>query len=393
MLDIFWYLPTQGDEHYLGINQRRRKPTFEYLQQVAQAVDGLGYGGMLIGTGTKLDPWIVAAALIPVTRRLKFLIADRPSIKTPALAARMAATFDQMSGGRVLFNIVTGGSTAQLESDGVFQDHDARYEITDEYLEIPLRLMHGETVTFEGKHLRIKNATQGIAPVQQPHPPIYFGGSSPAALLVAAKHADVYLTWGEPPAQVEEKIAEVRALAAKQGRTLRFGIRLYVIARETEDEAWAAADRLIQQVDDDTIARTRAAFSTSESEGQRRMAARRPASASKRRTDLEISPNLWTGVSLARGGAGTALVGSAENIAARIREYADLGLETFVLSGYPGLEEAYNFAELVFPLLPINEQEAGFAITGGANIELSGGGAHAVDLPAVPAVPAANRPV
>lgn len=387
MLDIFWYLPTQGDERFLGVDRGRRRPTFAYLQQIAQAADGLGFGGILIGTGTKLDPWIVASALIPTTRRLKFLIADRPSIKTPALAARMAATFDQLSEGRVLLNIVTGGSTSQMESDGVFANHAERYEITEEYMEIYRRLMSGETFDYTGKHLRLRNARQQIAPVQRPHPPLYFGGSSQDALRAAAKYADVYLTWGEPPDLAADKIAEVKRLAREYGREdeIRFGIRLYVIARETEDEAWAQAERLIQYVDDETIARMHAAYLHSESEGQRRMAALRPSPTGRSRGDLEISPNLWAGISLTRGGAGTALIGSGESIAARIREYAALGLDTFVLSGYPGLEEAYHFAENVFPLLPVRGQEAGegFRITTGADIEITGGGAHAVDLPAV----------
>ena len=355
-LDVFWYLPTQGDERYLGAEKGRREPTFSYLTQVTQAVDNLGYGGMLIGTSNRQDTWITAASLIPLTRQLKFLIAVRPTLMVPAVSARMAATFDILSQGRVLLNIVTGGSTEQLQSDGVFEDHDTRYEITDEWLQIWRALSAGETIHFEGKHLRIRNGKQQIESVQKPYPTLYFGGSSEPALDVAAKHVDVYLQWGEPPAQAAEKIQRVRQLAAeKYGRTVRFGMRFHVIARETEAKAWAAAEELIQYVDDRTVSRLKELSRKSESVGQQRMSA---LVTGRSRADLEIYPNLWAGVGLARGGAGTALVGSPEKIAALIAEYQAIGVDTLVLSGYPALEEAYQFAELVFPLLPLNRPEA-----------------------------------
>ena len=162
---------------------------------------------------------------------------------------------------------------------------------------------------------------------------------------------DVYLTWGEPLEQVAEKIAEVRRLAAQQGRTVRFGIRLHSIVRETEAEAWAVAEKLIAHLDQDSTATSLQRFANSESVGQQRMTALHNGDRSK----LIIAPNLWAGVGLARGGAGTALVGSPENVAARMREYADIGIDTFVMSGYPHLEEAYYLAELVFPLLPLHK--------------------------------------
>ena len=149
------------------------------------------------------------------------------------------------------------------------------------------------------------------------------------------------------PAAVAEKIADIRARAAKKGRTVRFGIRLHVIVRETIEAAWRAADELISHLDDEVIAKAQAAFSKMDSVGQQRMAALHGGNRDK----LEVSPNLWAGVGLVRGGAGTALVGDAETVVARIREYADLGIDTFIFSGYPHLEESYRFAELVFPLL------------------------------------------
>ncbi|MBN3895538.1 MAG: FMNH2-dependent alkanesulfonate monooxygenase [Nostoc sp. NOS(2021)] len=356
-MEVFWYLPTQGDERYLGTTIGRRPATYPYMQQIAQAVDKLGYGGMLIGTGQKQDTWIVATSLISVTERLRFLVAFRPAIMSPSLAVRMAATFDQISNGRIILNVVTGGDTTELVKDGIFLDHDQRYELTDEFLTIWRSLMQGEEVTFNGRHLKVKGAKLQFPPVQKPYPTLYFGGSSDVALQVAAKHIDVYLTWGEPPDQVAQKIAKVRRLAAEQGRTVRFGIRMHVIVRETTQKAWDAANELIQYVDDEAIADAHRRFAQSESEGQRRMAQLHNgevASGTLRdRQNLEIRPNLWAGVGLVRGGAGTALVGDPETVAARMLEYADLGIDTFVFSGYPHLEEAYRVAELLFPLLPV----------------------------------------
>ncbi len=248
-----------------------------------------------------------------------------------------------------MINVVTGGDSKEMAADGVHLDHTERYQLTDEFLAVWRNLMRGETVNFEGRHLDVKGGKVLFPPVQTPYPPLYFGGSSPIAKQVAAKHVDLYLTWGEPPAQVAEKIQEVRQLAAEYGRTLRFGIRLHVIVRETESQAWDAANELIKYLDDETIAAAQTALGRAESEGQRRMMQLH----NGKRENLEVSPNLWAGVGLVRGGAGTALVGDPDTVAARMQEYADLGIDTFILSGYPHLEESYRFAELVFPKLPL----------------------------------------
>ncbi|GAB4089294.1 FMNH2-dependent alkanesulfonate monooxygenase [Hydrogenophaga soli] len=346
MMNIFWFLPIHGDGHHLGTAHRSRAVDHHYLQQIAQAADRLGYGGVLIPTGRSCeDSWIVASSLIPVTKRLKFLVALRPSTISPTVSARQAATLDRLSEGRLLVNVVAGGDAGDLEADGTFLSHDERYEHAREFLDVWTRLLAGEEVTYEGKHIHVKGAKQLFPPVQRPHPPLYFGGSSDAAHDLAAEKVELYLTWGEPPAEVEKKFNDVRKRAEALGRKVKFGVRLHVIPRETNDQAWAAADDLIKYLDDDTVAKAQAAFARMDSEGQRRMRALHGGNRSK----LEISPNLWAGVGLARGGAGTALVGDGETIARRLKEYQDLGADTFVLSGYPHLEEAYRFAELVFP--------------------------------------------
>ena len=176
---------------------------------------------------------------------------------------------------------------------------------------------------------------------------MFFGGSSAAAGPVAARHADVYLTWGEPPAQVKEKIDWIRGLAERKGRDVRFGVRLHTISRDSSAEAWATANRLLDDLDADTIAAAQAALGRSESVGQQRMLALHGGL----RAELEIHPNLWAGVGLVRGGAGTSLVGSHAEVADLIEEYHSLGVEHFVLSGYPHLEEAYWFGEGVIPEL------------------------------------------
>ncbi|MFW3896885.1 FMNH2-dependent alkanesulfonate monooxygenase [Pseudomonas bharatica] len=363
-LDIFWFLPTSGDTRYLGHSASGRPATNAYMRQIAVAADQLGYDGLLIPTGAScLDPWVTAASLVPVTQRIKLLVALRTSLGNPTASARQAATLDQASNGRLLLNVVPGGDATELAADGVFLEHDQRYEASDEFLTIWRRLLQGENVDFAGKHLKVEGAQNFFPPVQQPYPPLYFGGSSPAAHELAAKHVDAYLTWGEPPAAVAEKIADVRARAAKHGRTVRFGVRLHVIVRETSEAAWAAADELISHLDDATIAAAQANYAKMDSEGQRRMAALHGGD----RNRLEVAPNLWAGVGLVRGGAGTALVGDAETVAARLLEYAELGVDSFVLSGYPHLEEVYRFAELVFPLLPgKGKVTVDGAFTGGA---------------------------
>ena len=353
-MEIFWFIPTNGDFRQLNKAQGSRPATYDYCKQIATAVDDLGYSGVLIPTGkTCEEGFIVASTLVPVTKNLKYLVAVRPGLMSPSFAARMSATLDRFSDGRLLINVVAGGDPVEMAGEGVFLDHDERYELTDEFLTIWRQLFTEEEVNLQGDYLRIEGGQLPYPTVQKPYPPLYFGGSSPAALDVAAEHVDVYLTWGEPPAQVEKKITKMRELAAAQGRTLKFGIRLHVIVRPTEEEAWEAANKLIEHVDDETIAQAQEVFKRMDSEGQRLMTSLHEGD----RARLEVSPNLWAGVGLVRTGAGTALVGDPDTVAARMKEYADLGIETFILSGYPHLEEAYTTAELLFPKLPIERKD------------------------------------
>ncbi len=350
-LSVLWFFPTGGDERYLGSPLGRRAATFDYLSQLAQSLDSLGYYGALLPTGTGCEEaWITATALMAVTRQLRFLVAVRPGVLPPSQAARMASTFDRLSNGRLLINVVTGSGKEGLAAEGIQIDYRQRYAITDEFLTIWRGLLRDGKMDFAGEHLSIQGGKNEFAPVQKPYPPLWFGGSSDEGIRVGAKHADVYLTWGEPPAMVAEKLDRVRRAAEAEGREIRFGIRMHVIVRETESRAWEAAEELIKYVDDAAIARAQEFMTKRDSEGQRRMMTLHGG----RRENLEVSPNLWAGVGLLRPGVGTALVGSPEIVAERIKEYAALGIDTFILSGYPHLEEAYRFAELVFPLLPLS---------------------------------------
>jgi alkanesulfonate monooxygenase len=353
-MQIFWYLPTHGDSRHLASSIGSREASHAYLKQVAQAADSLGYVGALLPTGHYChDPWIIASSLIDATHRLKFLVAVRPGLMSPGVSARMAVTLGQISGGRCLVNIVAGGDPVELGADGLFLDHDTRYKLADEFLMIWRRLFAGERVSFVGEHFHIE-AAQLLIDGRCPQVDIYFGGSSEAGQAVAAQRADVYLMWGEPPRQVGEKIRQVRELATRAGRRIRFGLRLHLVVRKTRQEAWQAANDLMRYVTDDTIEVAQSLLARHDSVGQHRMVELHRG----RRGKLEVSPNLWAGIGLVRGGAGTGLVGDPKTVAARIQEYSRLGIDSFIFSGYPHLEEAYRVAELLLPELKCTRNEA-----------------------------------
>ncbi|MBI2703791.1 MAG: LLM class flavin-dependent oxidoreductase [Actinobacteria bacterium] len=348
-LQIHWFLPTGGDGRDLiptAEGAHARAPDIDYLAQVARAADRLGFDGMLTPTGTYCeDAWLVTAALVRETERVKFLVAFRPGLLSPTLAAQMAATYQRMSRGRILLNVVTGAEPAELQRFGDWLDKDQRYERTGEFLQIVRGAWSGTPFDFEGNHYRVAAATVRAAP--DPQPPIYFGGASPTAEQIAARFVDVYLAWGEPPAMVAERVERMRKLSAEHGRTLSFGIRFHTITRPTAAQAWAEADRLLSTIPSEAAAEAQAEFAQAHSVGQQRMAALHGGDRAK----LVVHPNVWAGIGLVRGGAGTALVGSHEEVADRIVEYAEVGFDEFILSGYPHLEEAYWFGEGVLPIL------------------------------------------
>ncbi len=361
---MHWFLPTTGDSREIvgfGPTTVRRAPDIDYLALVAQAADQLGFEAVLTPTGTWCeDSWLTTAALSRDTRDLKFLVAFRPGLISPTLAAQQASTFQRITGGRLLLNIVTGGDAVEQRRFGDWLDHDQRYDRTAEFIAVLRGSWGDEPFDFHGEHYEMAGATTVMPP--DPLPEIFFGGASPAAERVAAAHADVYLTWGETPSQVAERIERLRGRAEEAGRHLRFGIRLHVISRESAEEAWAVTDRMLAAMSGEVIALAQSQFNSAESVGQQRMAALHGGS----RDNLVVSPNLWAGFGLVRSGAGTALVGSHRQVADRIAEYHALGIDHFILSGQPHLEEAYWFGEGVLPLLRSDGLLAGGAPEKGA---------------------------
>jgi alkanesulfonate monooxygenase len=330
---------------------------YGYYKQLAQAYDHLGYTGALFATGAH-DVWPLAGALLPYTERMKFLLAFHPGLVAPTLLAKMAATFQEFSNGRLMLNVVSGDAK-MLGAYGMMLPHDERYLMADEYLTLWHRLMAGESVTHKGKYFQTEGAKlalpagSSIAP-----PPLWFGGSSDSAIEVAAKHVDTYLSWGETPEQMGEKVKQVKARAATHGRELKYGIRLYVIVRSTDAKAWEAAADLYDQMDEAAMAGNKRFVSNTDSVGQQRMTAMHGGVKPDNLRDLEISPNLWAGIGLVRPGPGTAIVGSPDTVIRTLEAYQAVGVDTFILSGMPLLEEAYRFGEMVLPRLPVERPVA-----------------------------------
>jgi len=353
--DFLWYLPTHGDGRNLVAGafhagkSSDRPPNFDYLKQIALAAESAGFLGTLIPTGSYCeDAWLIAAAVAQHTRRLKPLVAFRPGFQLPAAAAQAAASFQRLTGNRLLLNVVTGGSSSEQKAFGDFLDHDARYERTAEFLSVVRGVWGGKAFNYQGKHYRIENGGL-IEPLAAP-PTLYFGGASAAAERVAAAHADVYLAWGETPPMVQARFDSVRRQAEALGREIRFGIRLHVITRDTEEEAWREAQRLLDNIPPGAIENAQSQLGSMESVGQARMLQLNGGKRGHVR-DLEVYPNLWAGVGLVRGGAGTALIGSHEQVAERIAEFERAGVGTFILSAYPNLEEAIRVGEDLLPQL------------------------------------------
>jgi alkanesulfonate monooxygenase len=357
-IGLHWFLPTSGDGRSLVESGEAKRsaeidrpsqgqvatnaPSLEHLVDVAQAAEDAGFDAVLTPTGAHCpDAWVTTAALSQRVARLRFLVAFRPGTLSPTLAAQQAATFNRITGGRLALNIVTGGEDDEQRRFGDFLDKDGRYARTDEFLTVVRGASQGTPFDFHGEHVHVEGA---FAPLAERAPEIWFGGSSDAAVEVAARHADVYLTWGIPPPAAKEHVERVRAAAARHGRSPRFGVRLHVVARSTADEAWAAADALIAGAD---VAAAQRVLATLQSVGQARMTALHGG----RIDQLEVYPNLWAGVGLVRGGAGTALVGRYDQVADRIAEYHAAGFDEFILSGWPHAGEARRFGSAVVPEL------------------------------------------
>lgn len=319
----------------------------DYVEKVARAHEQAGFDRALIAFHSNSpDSTLIASHAASVTRNLKFLIAHRPGFAAPTLAARQFATFDVLNGGRTAVHIITGGDDLELRADGSYIGKDERYARTDEYLEV-LRQEWTREKPFDhtGTYYQVEGAYSAVKSPQQPHIPLYFGGSSPAAIEVAGKHADVYALWGETYEQVREVVKQLRAEAAKHGRTLRFSLSLRPILADTEAQAWQRAERILEQA---TALAEQNGFIRREppNEGSRRLLA---AAAQGSRLDKR----LWTGIAglLGAQGNSTSLVGTPEQVAEALLDYYDLGITTFLIRGFDPLEDAIDYGKRLIPLV------------------------------------------
>lgn len=366
-LGLHWYLPTAGESRSfqnggtnvhvpveLQNNAGFRAPSLSYLTQVALGLEETGFDSVLVPTGSYCeDPWVVASALLARTNTLRFLVALHPRTTTPALTAHQAATVQRLSGGRLALNVVTGEPGAEARRHGDDGDKAAQYRRTNEFLSVVRALGAGETVDFIGEHYSVEGATLAGArrPAPESAPEIWFGGSSEHALPVAGAHADVYLSWLEPLDQLAEKIDRVRAAAVVFGREPRFGVRAWVLARETDEDAFAAANAHLDGLDDQRLAATRPLLLARESVGQQRGQALLEHADPRDPASLVIAPNLWGGFGLLAGGPALGFIGGYAALADRFEEYAALGVTEFILSGFPNLEESRWVGEGVLPEL------------------------------------------
>lgn len=373
---ILWYL-TEPDGRYPWEPAGRWETGFDHLQQLAVTIDRLGYYGALLGTSAN-DVLTVATAAISQTERMKFLAAVYPGLVSPTSLALTAQTIDRFSNGRLIFNVVNGNDVT-LPQFGQYLPHDERYAFSAEYWDAFRKLYASGAEGFpgyDGQHIRLSERPAGDndplstwhGPTQLPHTELWGAGGSPAGVRHAVELVDTYLTFADTPARLDARLSAVRAEAAKIGRTLRYGVRLQVIVRETEEEAWAHAEWLLRHTSHQTALGLTArqfppgqsleTFHSDDPLVERRLDALRAGRLPDVR-DLEIHPNMWVGPALfgfdvVQPFAGTYLVGSAENVAARIRELQAIGIEAFILSGFPLIEEAHRVAELLLPLLDLD---------------------------------------
>jgi alkanesulfonate monooxygenase len=344
-----WFIPIDGDGAHIGTFRAEREPTFAYLRSVVEAAENAGYHSLLIPTrfvnglfeesAPLAETWTMVTALAAVTSRIRFMVAVRPGFVAPGLFAQMAATLDQVSGGRIDVNIVPGGIQGDFERLGVTIDHDTRYQQAEEFI-AALRALwaNPEPVTFAGDTIRLNNAI--VSPSPSGSPLFYVGGASPRALEFAAMSADIYLAWIQPRDDIAALLDRVRSAYAATNRRPNFGLRTHIVVRPTEAGAWAAAEDLVSQADERVIAQRQAAFAGTPMVGQQ---------AQLREQLRERAPRLWNGISKVRVNLGTAIVGDPEQVADELLAYWRLGIDEFILSGYPHREEATRVADEVLP--------------------------------------------
>jgi alkanesulfonate monooxygenase len=342
-MEVSWFSALCDDDYeFLGVPDPALQSSWEHCRDIALAAEAGGYDNLLLPSGYTLgiDSVSFAAGIAPLLRRMQLLLAVRMGEMWPPQLARQLATIDEILDGRLTVNIISS------ELPGQSLDSAPRYRRTLEYMHVLRDLLDGQPVDFHGDHLDLTLDPPRIRPAGG-CPPLYFGGLSENAREVAAQAADVFLMWPDTLAGIAQTIADVRARAARHGRRLRFGYRAHVIVRATEEEARAAARRLTSRLQDDAGERIRSRSLDTTSMGNARQTELRD----RADDDGYVEPNLWTGIGRARSGAGAAIVGDPDQVLAKLTAYRELGLEAFILSGYPHLAEADLFARHVLPQL------------------------------------------
>jgi alkanesulfonate monooxygenase len=343
-LAFAWYAPTHGDAGIIGGKDDRLAWSPAYIDEIAVEAEQAGFDSILIPAGPSCaDPFVTATHIALATTRIAPLIAVRTGSWLPTVAAKTAMTLDQLSGGRVKLNIVSGGSPIELAMDGDHESHDVRYRRTREYLQILRLLAEPEPATFSGEFFDIRGASFTPAARRPGGIPLYLGGASDDALRIAAENADVYLMWGERVEDVEQQLVKARAFASETGRSIRHGMRINLIVRKSSDEAWAAADAMVASVDDAMREKAGRYIADSDSQGVARL--QRLAGESSRDSAY------WTGMVPYRSGNSSALVGSPDEVAKSLQGYVDAGISEFIFSAYPHRGNATFIGEHVLPQL------------------------------------------
>ena len=338
--EISWFAPScSGDTARLGVTDRQRLATFAYNRHVITTADRLGYRNVLIPSSfvPGMDPWTLASALGPTLESARLLPAVRVGEFDPPMFARAAKSLQSAMNGRLTINIISS------ELAGETLDSASRYRRTAEAMDLLRRFWTTDHVRFDGEFWQYDLETTPTR--TRTPPPMYFGGTSEHARDVAARFADCYLMWIETVDSIAELVADMRARAGAYGRTLSFGLRTHVIVRNTSDTARAAASDLISQLDPIAGHRLKQAANDHRSVGVQRQDALRAAAGE----DGFAEASLWTGIGVARSGVGAAVLGDPDQVEAKLRAYAAVGIEAFILSGYPLDDEAERFAELVLP--------------------------------------------
>ena len=346
-LEFGWYLPTHGDTTAYGLPEAQVAGSPELCARVVRAAEDAGFEYILIPVGaTCWEAWIAGAFMAARSERIKPLIAARPGYINPVLLAKMISTFDQMSGGRICINLIAGQNESEVLAEGLRYSKEERYALMDEEVSIlkALWTTHGP-VHFVGKFHTLSGAHVRPRPLQTPFPKFYLGGGSREAWEMSAKHSDVHLFWGDLPERIAQNIAEIRAMAKRYARedVIGFGMRLQIVCREDEGDAWEAADRLVRHASERQKRDMKTLYNNS-------AANRRVQELARDYGDL-LLPHLWTGISKVRPGAGIAVVGNPAQCAATLQQFIDAGCHSFCLSGYLHDEEAERFGRLVRPIL------------------------------------------